>query len=103
MSTEYFSVFSWMSNITFVFNHPIQVNFRSTAALVRQALILKARGSCTLLSMGNWVNFSEERCLTFSVFMGEEHKLCAKSPHTSEWEKNCSFLRKSFYVGNKRV
>jgi hypothetical protein len=91
-----------MTNITFVFNHPIQVNFRSTAALVRQALILKARGSCTLLSMGNWVNFSDCRCLTFILFMAEEHKLCAKSPDTSEWEKNCSFLRKSFYVGNKR-
>jgi hypothetical protein len=25
--------------------------------------------------------------------MGEEHKLCAKSPHTSEWEKNCRFVR----------
>jgi hypothetical protein len=33
-----------MSNITFVFNHPIQVNGRSTAALVREAFILKARG-----------------------------------------------------------
>jgi hypothetical protein len=53
--------------------------------------------------MGNWVNFSEDRCLTFSLFMGEEHKLCGKSAHTSEWEKNCSFLRKSFYVRNKRV
>jgi hypothetical protein len=92
-----------MSNITFVFNHPIQVNFRSTAALVRQALILKARGSCTLLSMGNWVNFSEERCLTFRVIMGEDHKLCAKSLPKSKWEKNCSFCKRILHVRNKRV
>jgi hypothetical protein len=73
-----------MSNLTFVFNHPIQVNGRSTAALVSEALILKARGSCTLLSMGNCVNFKEERCLSFSVLMGEEHKLCAKSMHRNK-------------------
>jgi hypothetical protein len=35
--------------------------------------------------------------------MGEEHKLSAKSLHTSEREKNCSFLRETFYVRNKRV
>jgi hypothetical protein len=35
--------------------------------------------------------------------MGEKHNLCAKSPHTSECEKNGSFLRESFYVRNKRV
>jgi hypothetical protein len=74
------------------------VNFRSTAALVRQALILKARGSCTLLSMGNWVNFSEERCLTFRVIMGEEHKLCAKSPPKSKCEKSAAFVRESFML-----
>jgi hypothetical protein len=30
--------------------------------------------------------------------MGEEHKLCAKSPHTSEWEKNCRFVRESLML-----
>jgi hypothetical protein len=35
--------------------------------------------------------------------MGDQHKLSAKSPHTSEREKNCSFLREYFYVRNKRV
>jgi hypothetical protein len=30
--------------------------------------------------------------------MGEEHKLCAKSPHSSEWEKYCRFVRESFML-----
>jgi len=35
--------------------------------------------------------------------MGEEHKLCAKSPHKSKWEKNCSFCKRFPNVRNKRV
>jgi hypothetical protein len=30
--------------------------------------------------------------------MGEEHKPCAKSPHTSKWEKNCGFVRESLML-----
>jgi hypothetical protein len=30
--------------------------------------------------------------------MGEDRQLCAKSPHASKWEKNCSFLRESLMV-----
>jgi hypothetical protein len=30
--------------------------------------------------------------------MGEEHKLCAKSMHRSEWEKYCRFVRESFML-----
>jgi hypothetical protein len=74
------------------------VNFRSTAALVRQALILKARGSCTLLSMGNWDNFSEERCLTFRVFMGEEHKFVQNHLLKVNWRKTAAFVRESFML-----
>jgi hypothetical protein len=87
-----------MSNITFVLNHPSQVNGRSTAALVREALMLQSRGPCTLLRMVNWVSFWKERCPTVSVFMGEDHQLCAKSPHTSKWENTCSFLRESLML-----
>jgi hypothetical protein len=61
-------------------NHPIEVNGRSTASLVRERLILQARGSWTLLSMVNWVSFIKERCPTVSVFIDEDHQLCAKSP-----------------------
>jgi hypothetical protein len=74
------------------------VNGRSTAALVREVLIVKARGSCMLLSIGNCVNFKEECCLTFSVFMGEEHKLFAKSTHRNKWEKNCRFVSESLML-----
>jgi hypothetical protein len=88
-------VYSWISNITFLLNLPIQVKGRSTAALVREALMLQARGPCTLLSMVNWVSFWKERCPIVSVLMGEDRQLCAKSLHTSKWEKNCRFLRES--------
>jgi hypothetical protein len=87
-----------MSSITFVLNHPIQVKGRNNVAPVREGLTLQARGSCTLLSMVNCVSFSEERCLTFSLFMGEGHQLCAKSPHTSKWEKNCRFVRETLML-----
>jgi hypothetical protein len=87
-----------MSNITFVLNHCCQVNGRSTVPLVREALMLQARGPCTLLSMMNWVSFWKERCPTVSVFRGEDYQLCAKSLHTSKWEKNCRFGRESFML-----
>jgi hypothetical protein len=60
-------------------NHPIEVKGRSTASLLRERLILQARGSCTLLSVVNWVSFWKECCPTVSVFIGEDHQLCAKS------------------------
>jgi hypothetical protein len=88
-------VFSWISNINFLLNLPIQVKGRSTAALVREALMLQARGSCSLLSMVNWVRFWKERWATVSVFMVEDRQLCAKSPHRGKWEKHCRFVRES--------
>jgi hypothetical protein len=33
--------------------------------------------------------------------MGEEHHLCAKSQHTSDWEKNGSFFRESLMLETK--
>jgi hypothetical protein len=69
-----------MSNITFAQNHPFQVNVRSTEALVIGALMLQARGSCTLLSMVNWVNIWKERGLPPREFMGEEHQFVQNSP-----------------------
>jgi hypothetical protein len=97
-NSSYFSLFSRMSNITFVLNHHCQVNRRSTVPLLREGLLLQARGSYTLFSMLNCVSFWKECGLAFSVFMGEEQKLCAKSPHTSKWEKNCRFVRESFLL-----
>jgi hypothetical protein len=35
----------------------VQVNGRKTSAVVREALMLQARGFCTLLSMVNCVSF----------------------------------------------
>jgi hypothetical protein len=44
-----------------------------------------------------------EYSLPLSVSKDEEHHLCAKSMHTSEWEKNCSFCKRILNVGNKSV
>jgi hypothetical protein len=33
--------------------------------------------------------------------MGEDLQHCAKSPHTSKWEKNCRFLRESLMLGKR--
>jgi hypothetical protein len=90
-----------MSNITFLLNHPIQVNGRSTAALAREALMLQATGPCTLLSMVNWVSFWKECSPTVSIFMGEDLQLCAKSPPTGKWEKDSRFVRESLMLDKR--
>jgi hypothetical protein len=87
-----------MSNINFMFNHPFQVNGRSTAALVREALILKSRGSCTLLSMGNCVYFKEERSLTFTVFMGENKNLVQNHCLKLNGRKTAAFVIESLML-----
>jgi hypothetical protein len=39
---------------------------------------VKAGVCCSLFPYGNWVTCLKEYCLTLSVFMCEEHHLCAK-------------------------
>jgi hypothetical protein len=75
----YLSVFSWVRNINFVQNQPIQVNLRSTVALDRESLLREERGSNILLSIVNCVSGWKDYCLPFSIFMGEEHHRCAKN------------------------
>jgi hypothetical protein len=54
------------------------VNGRSTVSLVKEPLMLHARGPRMLFSMVNLVSWLKEYGLPLSVFMGEEHQLCAK-------------------------
>jgi hypothetical protein len=94
-------IVSWISNITFLLNLPIQVKGRSTATLAREALMLQGTGPCTLLTILNWVSFWKECCPTVSIFIGEDLQLCAKSPHTSKWEKNCKFVIESLMLDKR--
>jgi hypothetical protein len=48
--------------------------------------------------MVNWVSFWKEYCLTVSVFIGEDHQLCAKSSAYNKWEKNCRIIRESLIL-----
>jgi hypothetical protein len=85
-------------NITFWQDLPIQVNGRSTVALVTQLPMLEGRGSRNLFNIVNSVNSLKEYCLPLSVFMGEEHHLFAKSPHSSELKDHCSSCKRIFNV-----
>jgi hypothetical protein len=96
-------VFPWVRNITCFQNHCIQVNGRSTAALVRKSLMLETRGSSNLVHIVISVCSLKEYCLPLSVFLDEQHHLCAELPHSSEWEKHCSSFKISINVTSKSV
>jgi hypothetical protein len=66
-NTAYLSVFSWMRNITFVQNGPIQVNGRRTLSLVRTLSMLEVGGSNTLFPCKNGVSMWKECLQTKSV------------------------------------
>jgi hypothetical protein len=62
-------VFSWVRNITFLKNHPIQANGRRTVAVVTESL-LEARGSRKFFNTVNSVNCLKELLPTWQCFMG---------------------------------
>jgi hypothetical protein len=76
--------------------------WKNHCTLVRESLMLEARGSSNMVNMVNSVCSLQEYCLSYSVFMGEEHHLFEKSPHSSEWKKNCSCCYR-IIVRSKRV
>jgi hypothetical protein len=71
------------------------VTGRSTVALVRESLMFKIRESSNVFNIVNSVNCLKEYCLPLSVFMGEDHQLFAKSPHSSELKEHCTLVRES--------
>jgi hypothetical protein len=86
--------FSCVRNINFVQNCSIQVNGTSIISLVRKPSMWEAGGCSTKFPCGNWVNFWKKHCLTFSVFMCEEHELCTKLLlQVNEWT-NVSLVKK---------
>jgi hypothetical protein len=61
-------------------NHLTQVNGRKTAVVVRESLMLETRGSSNLVNIVNPVCSLKEYCPPLSVFLDEQHHLCAESP-----------------------
>jgi hypothetical protein len=74
-------------NITFVQNHPKQVNGKSTVALVRESLMLEARGSSNLFSILNSDSCLKEYCLPLSIFMVKNIDFVPNSPFQVNGEK----------------
>jgi hypothetical protein len=85
-------VFSWVKTISFLQNQPIQIEGRSTVALVRESLMLEARGSISLFNIVNSVCSLKEYCLPLHVFMSEENQLCSKQPLSCEWRSTVSLV-----------
>jgi hypothetical protein len=87
----------------FVQTSHFQVNGRSTVCLLKERLMLQARGPRTLFGIVNSVSWLKDYGLPLSVSMGEEHQLFAKSPHSNEWKKQCSSCKRIINVTSKRV
>jgi hypothetical protein len=65
--------------------------------------MLETRGSRNLFNIVNSVHSLKESGPSLSVFLDEQHHLCAESPLSSEWEKHCSSCKRSINVTSKRV
>jgi hypothetical protein len=79
------------------------VNGRKTAVFVRESLMLETRGSRNLVNIVNPVYSLKEYCPSLSVFLDEQHYLCALSPLSSKWGKHCSSSKRSIFVTSKRA
>jgi hypothetical protein len=60
--------------------------------------MLESRGSSTLFSILNWVSWLKEYWLSLSIFMGEEHQLCAKYLRWSKRRNTVALVRKSLML-----
>jgi hypothetical protein len=76
---------------------------RETAVFVRESLMIETRESSNLVNIVNSFCSLKEYCLPLSVFLDEQHLLCAESPHSSEWEKHCISCKRSINVTSKRA
>jgi hypothetical protein len=103
VNTLFLSVFPRGRKIIVVQNHLIQENGRKTSVFVRDSLNLETRGSSNLVNIVNPVCSLKEYFPPLSVFLDDQHNLCAESPLSIEWEKHCSSCKRSSNVTSKRV
>jgi hypothetical protein len=90
-------------NINIVQNHHLQVSWRKSAVFEGHCLMLETRRSSNLVNILNSVYYLKEYCLPLSVFLDEQHHFCVESPHSSEWEKNCSSCKRRINFINKTL
>jgi hypothetical protein len=69
----------------------------------RESLMLERRGYSNMVIIVNSVCSLKEYCISLSVFLDEQHHLCAESPLSSEWEKHCRSCNRSINVQSKTV
>jgi hypothetical protein len=74
------------------------VNGRKTAVVVRESLMLETRGSSNLVNIVNPVYSLKEYCPPLSVFLDEQHHLCALSPVSSEWGRTAAVVREALML-----
>jgi hypothetical protein len=79
-------------------NHRKQVNGTKTTDFVRESFMLEIRGFSNMVSIVNSVCSLTEYCVSLSVFLDEQHHLSTESPHSSAWEKHCSFVREALML-----
>jgi hypothetical protein len=81
---------------------PHTSKYQKKCRFLRESLMLEKRGSSNIASIVNSLCFLKEFCLIFTVFLDEQHHLCAESPHSSEREKHCSSCKRKINFTSKR-
>jgi hypothetical protein len=70
---------------------------------VRESLMLEKRGSSNMVSIVNSFCSLNKFFLLLTVFLDEQHHLCAESLLSSEREKHCTSCKRSINVTSKRA
>jgi hypothetical protein len=73
------------------------VNGRKTAVFVRESLMLETRGSRNLVNIVNPV-YSLKYCPSLSVFLDEQHHLCAESPLSRNGGSTAALVREALML-----
>jgi hypothetical protein len=74
------------------------VNGRKTAVFVRESLMLETRGSRNLVNIVNPAYSLKEYCPPLSVFLDEQHHLCAESPLLRNGGSTAALVREALML-----
>jgi hypothetical protein len=80
----------------------IQVNERSIVGLVREPLLLEARGSSNLFSIVNSINILKGFCISLSVITILYHQLLQKEPSIVDGRSTVSLERHTLKLKARR-
>jgi hypothetical protein len=65
---------------------------------LRESFISETRGSSNLVNIVNSVSSLQEHCLPLSVFLDEQHHLCAESPLSSKGGRTATVVREALML-----